>query len=172
MIYIHGLAHGGSTLFAKRMGIKKSIAVGETYKFFLNLPVKSEGTKETCSCGKLMRECSFWGPYFKEAIHLSLPEKYAWMITHARSKGYEVIIDSSKRLGALSQYERLQVNLKVWCLVKSPFRWAKSMKQVVQRENKKAHSLFFYTFLGSYLIIRKIFEVRKKNLISFGWERF
>lgn len=115
LVYIASLEHSGSTLVNHLLTRHPQvIGVGEVASFFSpktrsNHMAKwgNAPTSNMCSCGATFPECPFWHdlyPLNGQDSDLPMPDKYARLIEHTRSRHPECgwLVDSSKSTKTLN----------------------------------------------------------------------
>jgi hypothetical protein len=136
VIFINGLAYSGTTKFGEYLleklasEGKKVIYLGETFTAFqpaARMPFKEWNENVvTCSCGKHISKCDFWAGSPKVAFW---DEAYDWVINKAEEKGYDYIIDSSKRIRAWDEYIRKGIDVEAYYCIRRFKGWMDSVKK-------------------------------------------
>jgi len=157
MIYIVGLPHCGSTIYGMKLAHEykgKALMLGEIdYVFnedFGNDKYADENTNMICSCKKNMKECSFWGDYFKQKFN-SQDEKSRWIIKKAKEKGYSIIINTHKFPLPLKAWKKHIKIKEVFYLYRNPMGWAMSSYNAELRSGKKPKNVIIHFILWGIL---------------------
>jgi hypothetical protein len=165
VIFILGLAHSGSTAVGfSLLNKNKTILLGEIENLIKNKRFnKRENSIKKCSCGRLIKNCSFWKDYFKQTFKDDL-EKQKWIVEKAKKSGYETIIDTSKKIKSLKRWTK-HVPVEVIYCIRPPLDWAISIHNSKIRGNEKIRrNLSWYCvlwYLKNYFMENKLKKIFK-----------
>jgi hypothetical protein len=163
VILIAGYARSGSTALGVKFAQenKNSIFLGEVAGFFFENRTGGEGSEKSCSCGKDIDECEFWRDRPRTK---NLDIFYKWILKKVKKLGYNVIIDNSKRLQGLKQWQKL-VQPEVYYSYRDPLDWAISTRNSLIRRNRKPVSVWqcFFRFFYHNLKELKVSRLTKNN---------
>jgi hypothetical protein len=148
IVFIVGLSRVGSTMLDLVLGCNpKFVGLGEIFQV-LRPDMNRFEQNEYCSCGKLTRECSFWGVVaegLKEKKTAGLDERYGHTL-QAFEDLYgpdHIMVDSSKLLDVLKTVVRLPwVEVKVIYLIRDVRAWT-----ISRLNNRKNFPKRFSPFL-------------------------
>jgi len=161
IIFIVGLSRVGSTMLDLVLGCNpKFVGLGEIYQV-IRPDMNRFERNEHCSCGKLTRECPFWGcvaAELKKEKNSGLAERYRH--THQVFENLygsdHIMVDSSKLLAALKTVGRLPgVNVKVIYLIRDVRAWT------ISRLSNRRKSPEYFQRDGYYI---------KKLAYQLGWK--
>ena len=161
IVFIVGLSRVGSTMLDLVLGCNpKFIGLGEIFQV-LRPDMNRFERNEPCSCGKLTRQCSFWGVVakrLKEKKAADLDERYGHTL-QAFEDLYgpdPVLVDSSKLLDVLKTVVRLpRVEVKVIYMIRDVRAWT------ISRLNNRKNSPEYFRRDGYYI---------KKLTYQLGWK--
>ena len=153
LIFITSLERSGSTLLDITLGKHPNlISFGEVARVLQ--PHDESGMESVvdrlCSCGAVVRDCSFWGGVTSE-IHrheneLSLADRYAIFLSRFDELyGREFMpIDSSKFLGAMDALQEINdLDLRVLFTIRDVRGWGLSSRKADKRKREIPYSLLF-----------------------------
>lgn len=182
VIFINSLSHSGSTLLDIVLGgHSKLVGLGEIGSVLRISPEQISRTRNsTCSCGKCVNECSFWGGVLPELFkhkEISFDDKYRIVLNRFWEKYDDdcILVDSSKN----SPYLQILLNnpniqVKVIHLIKDVRAYTISQIDNLKRKNKKIGflpqlSLFLKWHKNNNKIIKFL---KKKDIehITIGYE--
>lgn len=161
IVFIVGLSRVGSTMLDLVLGCNpKFVGLGEIFQV-LRPDMNRFERNEQCSCGKLTRQCSFWGVVaerLKEKKAADLDERYRHTL-----KAFEdlygsdpIMVDSSKLLDVLKTVVRLpRVEVKVIYMIRDVRAWT------ISRLNNRKNSPEYFQRDGYYI---------KKLAYQLGWK--
>jgi len=161
IVFIVGLSRVGSTMLDLVLGCNpKFVGLGEIFQV-LRPDLNRFEQNEYCSCGKLTRECSFWGIVAKGLMEkkiAGLDERYRYTLqVFENLYGPDsILVDSSKLLDVLKTVVGLpRVEVKVIYLIRDVRAWTTS--RLINRRN----SPDYFARDGNYI---------KKLTYQLGWK--
>jgi len=161
MVFILGLSRVGSTMLDLVLGCNpKFVGLGEIFQVLRPDMNRFEGD-EYCSCGKLTRECPFWGVVAdglkkKKISGLEDRYRYTLQIFEDIYGSDKIMIDSSKLLDVLKTVIKLPgVDVKVIYLIRDVRAWT------ISRLNNRMNSPNYFQRDGYYI---------KKLAYHTGWK--
>ena len=161
IVFIVGLSRIGSTMLDLVLGCNpKFVGLGEIFQV-LRPDMNRFERNEQCSCGKLTRECSFWGVVaerLKEKKAAELDERYGHTLQVFEDLyGPDpIVVDSSKLLDVLTTVVCLpRVEVKVIYLIRDVRAWT------ISRLNNRKNSPEYFRRDGYYI---------KKLAYKLGWK--
>ena len=161
IVFIVGLSRVGSTMLDLVLGCNpKFVGLGEIFQV-LRPDMNRFERNEYCSCGKLTRECSFWGGVakgLKEKKLTGLDERYLHTLQVFENLygSNHIMVDSSKLLDVLKTVVRLpRVEVKVIYLIRDVRAWT------ISRLNNRKNSPEYFRRDGYYI---------KKLTYQLGWK--
>ena len=168
IVFIVGLSRVGSTMLDLVLGCNpKFVGLGEIFQV-LRPDMNRFERNEHCSCGKLTRECSFWGGVaegLKERKTAGLDERYGHTLQVFENLygSDHIMVDSSKLLDALKTVMRLpQVEVKVIYLIRDVRAWT------ISRLTDRKNSPEYYERDGYYVKKLAYPLGRKIHLLKWG----
>ena len=135
MIIVYVLGHGrtGSTAIgASLLNIKNSLAMGEIINAHKAWPRLRKKISKSCACQKNFSYCP-WEHIARSSKHVAIESKdfYANIVNHAKSKGYQAIIDTSKNVNIAKMLSKIQKqNDFELVIVKMPYDKTNYIKKV------------------------------------------
>lgn len=161
IVFIVGLSRTGSTLLDLVLGCNpKFVGLGEIFQV-LRPDMNRFERDEYCSCGKMTRECSFWGAVaegLKQKKIASLDDRYRYtMQVFEDIYGPDsIMVDSSKLLDVLKTVVALPgAEAKVIYLIRDVRAWT------ISRLNNRKNSPAYFQRDGYYI---------KKLAYQLGWK--
>ena len=147
VVCILGLVHSGTTALDLVLGGHPDfVGLGELSAFVDPLRGHLNHVHtQPCSCGTVLRDCPFWGPFSTELERRrpsSAPERYEMLLSaFAHQFGDErVLVDSSKTLATVQTWAGLvgKANVRVLLLVRDVRGWTTSMIDLDRRRGESA----------------------------------
>ena len=161
IVYIAGLSRVGSTMLDLVLGCNpKFIGLGEIFQV-LRPDMNRFERNEYCSCGKLTRDCSFWGVVkdsLKHEKRADLKKRYGHTLGVFESLygADNILVDSSKLLNVLETVRELpDAEVKVIYLIRDVRAWT------ISRLNNRRNSPEYFQRNGYYI---------KKLAYQLGWK--
>ena len=155
LVFITSLERSGSTLLDITLGRHPQlVSFGEVARVLL--PHGGEGMRSVvdrpCSCGKVVRECPFWGVVTEQIRlqekSLSLSDRYAIFLSRFDEiyGGEFIPVDSSKFLRAMEALKELESDKFELCIlftVRDVRGWGVSSRKAARRKREIPYRMIF-----------------------------